>query len=286
MRAAILAAALAAGCAAPMAHVEQGVAYTTGNAAFDEFFAAVKDVRTDAMAGPGDDPYAALISALGLEPKSPVGLAIDEAGARAKKFTDRGVLLHLEFAPEVRVLALKGKGELGLDVEALIKALEDAVKTSLETRRRFATLATRAAELEKKRVDLRAQALVAFRDDKQAKRDEVIAELDASQKVLAGAGEAASKVAGAASRFVVELAQSVETGAGAMLEPSKLAHGKRVAPIAAAPIPVAPPVTGAAPVAAAQPAVKAGPAKGAPPPANAAPPPPKKKAKGGDDFEP
>src|SRR5262249_30106995 len=82
-----------AGCAPPVPHVEQSVAYTTGNTTFDEFFAAVKEVRENALAGPGDDPaQAALIKLLGLEPKAASTLAVDEASQRAKKIAERGVL--------------------------------------------------------------------------------------------------------------------------------------------------------------------------------------------------
>ena len=60
------------------------------------------------------------------------------------------------------------------------------------------------------------------------KRDEVLAELDASKAVLADAGDAASRSAGAAARFVVELVQAVETG-GARSEalPARQHVGRR-----------------------------------------------------------
>ncbi len=119
--------------------------------------------------------------------------------------------------------------------------------------------------LEKKRADLRAKADKVFWKEPLEKRDEIEDELDAAKTVLADAGDAATRAAGSASRFVVDLAQAVETGAGP--DTGKPARGK----------------SGATGVARGR-APAAGPARGAAAPA--APPPPKKKAKGGDDFEP
>jgi len=270
-----LSSALLTGCAQALPHVAQGEAYSTGNAPFDDFFLGVRDVRADALAAHADEDAVntSLIKGLGIEDKAVSTTALQEATLRAKKLQEKGVLLHLEIAPAPKLFAVRGKTELGPDGEALLKATEAAARSSLDIRKRLAATAARAAELEKQRVELRAQAPVTFRDEKQGKRDEIIAELDAAKGVLADAGESASRSAGIASRFVVELVQAVETGAGAMLEPGKLPRGKKAfAGAAAAPSrPSAPsPSTAAAPAA-------AGPA---------APPPPKKKPKGGDDFEP
>jgi hypothetical protein len=269
----------AAGCAPPPAHVAQGTPYTTGNTAFDDFFTAVREVRAQAVEARADEEasHAGLIKALGLEAKSTSALAIDEAGLRAKKLHDGGVLLHLEITPEPKVVAQKGKAELGPDGDALLKSIEDAARSSLEMRKRLAAVAGRAAELGKRRIDLRAQAPATFRGEPQAKRDDVIFELDAAEAVLTTAAESANHYAGAASRFVVELAQAVETGAAAVeTPPSKLARGGRKPPPSPA-------------VAAASPAPKpaaAQPPKAAPPPGPAAAPPPRKKTKSSDDFEP
>ncbi len=199
------------------------------------------------------------MTALGLEAKAKTSLALDEAGARAKKLQEKGVLLHLEIAPEPKFVTVHGKADIPPESESLLKAMEGAVRTSLETRKRLATVATRAAELEKKRADLRDQAPTAFHDEKQPKRDEILAELDASKAVLADAGDGATRAAGAVSRFVVELVQVVETGGGVTPEVPR--------PVKGAKKPFVP---------------RAAPAKAT---SVAAPPPPKKK-KGGDDFEP
>ncbi len=291
MRLAVLlvASTLSASCSPTLAHVAQGEVYSTGNAPFDEFFLGVRDVRADALAAHADEDSinTGLIKALGIEDKAVSTTALEETALRAKKLQEKGVLLHLEIAPEAKLFAVRGKAELGPDGEALLKAAEAAARSSLEIRKRLAFAVARAAELEKKRVELRAQAPVTFRDEKQGKRDEIIGELDASKTVLADAAESANRSAGVASRFVVELMEAIETGAGAMLEPGKLARGKKSA-VNLPPPPAKPCAPVHEAVAAAEPHFKprapasnpAG-ASGAP-----APPPPPKKPKGGDDFEP
>jgi hypothetical protein len=288
LRRAILAGVLgatSAGCAAPAPHVAQGEAFTTGNPTFDDFFTAVREVRAEALAAPKDEEaaHAGLIKALGLEPTALTAMALDETGLRAKKLKDKGILLHLEISPDTKLIAVRGKADLGPDGEALLRAMEDAARTSLEMQKRLAAVAARAVELEKRRVDLRGEAPAAFRDDKQAKRDEIITELDAAKGVLADAGTGASQAAGAAARFVVELVQAAETGGGAMLDPGRLARAKKVPGVVGAPA--------ALPVKTASgPAPAAGGGRAAPAPKTAAPaapaPPPQKKPKGGDDFEP
>jgi hypothetical protein len=263
-----------AGCGAPVPHVAQGEAFTTGNTPFDEFFTAVREVRTEALAAPKDEEagHASLIKALGLEPATQTAMALDETGLRAKKLRDKGILLHLEISPEPKLIAVRGRADLGPDGEALLRAMEDAARTSLEMQKRLAAVAARAVELEKRRVELRGEAPAAFRDDKQAKRDEIITELDAAKGVLADAGAGASQAAGAAARFVVELVQAAETGGGAMLDPGRLARAKK------GPQPAAPPIKTAS-------GGHAAPAPKTVAPAAPAPP-PQKKPKGGDDFEP
>ena len=123
MRLAVLlsAALLSAGCAPALAHVAQGEAYTTGNAPFDDFFLAVRDVRADALAAHADEDAVntGLIKALGIEDKAVSTTALEEAALRAKKLQEKGVLLHLEIAPDAKVFAVRGKTEMGADGEAL-----------------------------------------------------------------------------------------------------------------------------------------------------------------------
>jgi hypothetical protein len=240
----------------------RGESFTTGNGSFDEFFGAVIEVRGQARAAPGEAEaaHADLVKALGLESKAAAGETLDQAGARAKKLKDKGVLLHLEIAPEPKLLATRPKTDPGGD-ETLFKAVESSVKSSLETNKRLAAVAARAAELEKRRADLRNQAPDAFQRETLTKRDAILAELDAAKGVLADAGDEASRAAGAASRFVVNLVQAVETGGPTTPDPGKAGKGRKFGgPFAA----------------------KGG-AAAAP---GGAPPPPKKKPKGGDDFEP
>jgi hypothetical protein len=283
--AAVLAVILLAGCGAPEPRVARGEAITTGNMAYDDFFNAVHDLRAEALEAPNDEraPYAHLAKVMGLDPTSNVSQMVGESGVRAKKMLqDHGVQMHLELAPEARLVTAKGKGDPGPDADTLIKAMEEAARSSLDMRRRLESLAARAGDLEKRRADLRAEAPSAFREAPQAQRVEVLAELDAAAAVLVASGDAATHAAGAVSRFVVDLAQAVETGASPALDGVKAGRGPRKpSPTAAAPPPYTPPPVAVAP--APKPAARPAPASGSPP---AAAPPKKKKPKGGDDFEP
>jgi hypothetical protein len=288
-----LLAALALGCAAPVPRVSRGETLATGDTLFDDFFNAVRDVRTEALAAQADElaSHAGLIKALGLEPKTSPSSAVGESGLRARRLQDKGVLLHLEIAPDAKLMMVRAKYDPGAEGEALFKAMEEAAKTSLDMRRRLVSVALRAAELERRRVTLRTQASATFRDAPQSKRDEITFELDAAQPVLTDAGERASNAAGSAARFVVELAQAVETGAGSAVVDTKLAKGAKkppAAPVAAAPPPPVVVAAAAPPKAAPAPAKPAAPrAAPAPAPAKPAAAPAKKKPKGGgDDFEP
>jgi len=260
----VVAAIAAAGCTLPGAHVAQGYAYTTGNAKFDEFFSAVKAARADGIAAPNDEQAAraGLYKALGLDAKAAPSKALDEATARAKKLRDKGVLLHLEIAPDPKLIVAKGRSDPGADGE-MLKAVEAAARSSLELRKRLEAVSARTADLEKKRVELRAQTDDAFPSESLAKRDEIKDELEAAKGVLAGAGDSASRAAGSASRFVVDLVQAVETGAAP--DTGKPGRGNGPTRVAGGRAPAAASVRVSAPPAA---------------------PAPKKKAKGGDDFEP
>ncbi len=277
----VLAALLLAGCGGPEPRVARGEAITTGNMAYDDFFNAVRDLRAEALEAPKDEraPYAKLTRVLGLDPASPASQTVGESGARAKKLAqEHGVQMHLELAPEARLIAAKGKGDPGRDADALVKAMEEAARSSLDMRRRLESLAARAGDLEKRRVDLRAEAPAAFREASTSTRAEVLAELDAAAAVLEASGDAANRSAGAVSRFVVDLAQAVETGgAAAAPDAGRSGRGPR-RPAATAPTSPPPVAVASAPPKPARPAAAPGPAP--------SPPPKKKKPKGGDDFEP
>lgn len=271
---ALLAFLAGAGCATPSARITLGQVYATGNAPFDQFFNEVCEVRTEALAAEGAEraSHAPLIQALGLEPQTPSAEAVDVVAARAKKLRDAGVLLHLEITPEPKLLVAKGRSDLGPEGDVLLKSMEGAARTSLDTRKRLAELLARTRTLMKRRIELRAEAPAAFRAAPQARRDDIIVELDAAAEVLAHAADAADQVAGAASKFAIELAQAVETGAE---QPGRQGHAAAPPRKQGQAVAGPPPVKRPAPSAASPPA--------AAPPAAA---PPHKKPKGGDDFEP
>jgi hypothetical protein len=287
----VLVLALGAGCSAtPAARIAGGEALTTGNATYDEFFKSLRDVWSEAEAAQGDEQaaHAGLLKALGLLPMTPAAQALDESALRAKKLQEHGVLLHLEIAPDARLVGVHAKVDAA--DEAVLKSVEEAAHASLDVRKRLAALAARAATLDKRRVDLREQAADTFRAEGQAKLDEVIRELEAAQTALADATAKANLSAGTASRFVVELAQAVETGAGDGKWGAKAGRRPPTGPAAPPPPPVASapaaPVAPVAPAPAPKPAAAPAPRPAAAPAPRPAAAPAPKKPKGGDDFEP
>jgi len=283
------------GCGGAGSHVEQGEAYSTGNADYDAFFKEV--VETHALAQKAQDEQGAarepLTKALGLKAKADVEETVEAAQTRAKKLHDSGVSLHLQLTPEPRMLAVQGGAPIGSDGEELIKAVEESTRTSIELSKKLGALPDKCAELEKKRADLRARSQEAFKAERPVKRREIDRELDAAADVLADASSQSTKYAGNASKFVLDLARAVETGgaAAALAEASAKARTAAVAPTVK-PAPgrwrgAPPPKPGAS---ATPPPT---PPKGIPPRGTAAaerptPPParPTKPASGGDDFEP
>ncbi|MFS8069711.1 MAG: hypothetical protein ACMG6S_25375, partial [Byssovorax sp.] len=233
---------------------------------------------------------AALIAMLGLETKASVTLAVSEAELRAKKLREAGVVFHVDLVPDARVVAAKARGVVNLEADDLAKAAEASTKSAITLSQRLGAVSARAAELEKIRTDLRAQAPATFRSEPQARRDEITLELDASAAVLTEASDAGERWGGVAAKFALDLARALETSGGADASPGKPVKG-------GAPKPPPPPVVAATrppppgPAKAPEPAPAAAPAKKPPaaapaPPKPPAAPPPAKKPKGGDDFEP
>jgi hypothetical protein len=276
----------ATGCAPTTTRIAQGQPFTTGTAAYDDFFKAVRELHAEAQRADADEraSHAPLIAAMGLEPKTPMLMAMNEAGQRAKKIREWGVLLHLEILPMTRVVTKKETRDGGLSPEGkdFIKAVEDATKRSIALSRRVGAIAGRAAELERVRADLRAQAPSTFRNEREAQRDETIQELDAAKDVLAETAELSNRYAGFAAKFVLDLAYVLETNEDAYAEGQPPAEtGKAPQKSTSQPPSSPPPATPDT-----QPAAKRPPAATPaqrPPPARK---PPAQKPGGSDDFEP
>lgn len=287
----------ALGCAKAVSHVMAGESFSTGTPAYDEFFTSLKSAQDDAKAIDADAlaARAPLVTVLGLEAAAPDAALVKEAEQRAKKLKEGGVLLHLELLPEARVLSSKDRKSLELPGQDLLKGAEESSRHAVSLSKRMSVLALKAAELEKARSDLRAQAPQTFRGEPQARRDEIIGELDAAQTVLASVLESSTRHAGLSAKYLLDLAVALETGAAVLGPLDAPAKGGRWNKGGAPPRPGPPPVASAPPPpppakkpgdapppAARPPAAKPPPAT--PPPAT--PPPKKKPPKGGDDFEP
>ena len=273
---------LASACAPPPSKLAAGEAFTTNNSSYDEFFTGVREVHAEAQEAKNDEisSHKRLLDALGLEFKTETTALLAEAASRAKKLHDAGIALHLELTPEPKLVAAKGNADPGPNGEKLMKAFEDTARTSLEIRKRLAALGDRAEKLEQQREELEKDIPSAFKNESGSRRDEVTLEMAAAKVVLASASDAANRSAAAAARFVVELAQAVETGAPPGGEgPQKPGKGgKKFVPPKLPPLKKGAPAGG--PVAAAP-----APKPAAPPAAAPAPKPAGKKPKA-DDFEP
>jgi len=200
--------ALAGACGPTMSQIETGKVVTTNDAAFDDFFKAVVALREDSLAAEKERKaaYAELAKALGLTADADVVSLLDTAAQTAKKLDGEGVSMHLELTPEPKLCVLASKRPKGgSDPEALSKAVETAVKTSLGLAKRMGDVAVRSKELEKQRLDLAGKPA--------AKKGSIEDELTGAQKVLAETRERATNEGGLASSFIVSLALALETGA-------------------------------------------------------------------------
>lgn len=278
------------GCVKPTPRMAQGQPYSTGQSRYDDFFTAVLALRAEGQKAREDEAAtrAALTTMLGLEAKATATLAVGEAEQRAKKLHDAGIAFHVDLVPEAKVVTAKARGVVNLEAEDLAKAAEASTKSAITLSQRLDAVMARAAELEKTRADLRAQAPVTFRGEPQTRRDEITMELDAAAAVLTEASDAGERWGGVAAKFALDLARALEASNG-VAGPGDVASGKVAKGPAAKPPPrdavaARPPPPTPLP-ATAQPSPA--PAKKPPAAAPAAPkPPPPKKPKGGDDFEP
>ncbi len=266
-------------CFSTTSHLQRGEAYATGNPKYDDFFKEVIALRADAERAPAEEvgARADLLTALGLESKTEIGITVSETRERAKKLRDYGVMLHLELTPDVKLVTAKGK-QVDDPPPALVSGVVESTRKSLDLTRHLDDVMRHASDLEKKRIELRGDAQGMFRALPQVKRDEITSELDSAQEVLLGIGDTAKKSAGRASEFVVGVVQAVETGAAAANAlPPPPPPVQAVASARAAPPKKAwKPVTRGAP----GPVVVKATTK--PPPTTTA----KKKPKASDDFEP
>jgi len=287
------------GCSKPTPRMAQGQPYSTGQGPYDDFFTAVLTLRAEGQKARDDEAAtrAALTTMLGLEAKASATLAVGEAEQRAKKMHDAGIAFHVDLVPEAKIVTAKAKGVVNLEAEDLAKAAEASTKSAITLSQRLGAVTARAAELEKVRADLRAQAPAAFRAEPQARRDEITMELDAAAAVLTEASDAGERWGGVAAKFALDLARALEASNGAAgpgdAPPGKIPKGPPAKPPPRDPMATRPPPStpAATPPPTPGPTKKpppAAPPAAKPPPATppAAKPPPPKKPKGGDDFEP
>lgn len=276
---------LAALCATPACLrtdtlVEQGQAPTTGNAEYDTFFKSVVELHAQTRDAESAEQgsRAELAKSLGLPEKTDQEAMLEAARERAKQLKDNGISLHLQLTPEPKMIKVEGTIPLDAPNQAIVDAVEKSAKSSIELSEKLGVLPERAAELEKKRAELASRTVTDFKTAKTAQRREVEKELDGAADVLEDSSRVSTKYAGLASKFVLDLAQAVETGGAA----AALAAAGKAGAAAKPPGKGAwkPPAKGTW-----KPPAKSPPAAATPPAATPpAKPPPKKPP--GDDFDP
>lgn len=195
--------------------IEQGQAITTGKEPYDAFLEAVRGVREESLSAETEAAGAReeVTKSLGLPGEASAREAVEATRARAAKLKEGGVLLHLEIIPEAKVVKAARRSKIGADDQKLFDALEASVKRSLEVSKKLGELAARVAELRKKRDALASDLETAFSDDR-SHRGEMKRELEGADRVLSEAMNLSDKHAGLASKFAIDLALAIETGAG------------------------------------------------------------------------
>ncbi|KYF97119.1 hypothetical protein BE20_39795 [Sorangium cellulosum] len=194
---------LLAACAAQASQLEQGRALRTGKQPYDEFFEAALALREESL-------KAEALADAARDPRSAADTALDAARARAAELRASGVSLHVELAPEARLVSARGGRSLDADDRDTVEALEASLKSSLAAAKQLGELSKRAAELEKQRASLAAswaETMAGAPQRREAKR-----ELEAAERVLAEAGAVAERHAGRASKLALDLVLAVDAG--------------------------------------------------------------------------
>lgn len=249
-------------------HVERGETFTTGQPSYDEFFARVHELHERAVRARerADLARAPLSHALGIDGTAAPDVAVTAIQKRANALKTKHVLLHLQLTPEAKVVT---SGATDESVRDLVKAIEDAARASVDLSHELGGAADQAAELQKTRADLDARSRTELHAMPPVKREEITRELEAAKGVIDDDQQTIALYAGTASKFVLDVAHAIETGA----VPTPAASST---PADDAPKPKPKPRWSPRPGPVAHPAG----------PSHTPPPPPKKKPAGGDDFEP
>lgn len=226
VRALVVAAALlvpaagVVGCAAEApSRVEQSDPVATGNPAYDDFFKQVQATHDEAEEAKktAADARQPLVKALELDPKeASFDAIVDQMTDRSKKLRERGFTLHLDLLPDPKLTTTPNK-PLDPWGEDTLRAVEESAKKSLALVRKMTDLSGRVSALQKKRIELLEGVSTALG----AQARDVARELDASDAVLSNTASLSAKQAGVASRFLIAVADVLETGGSSSAAPSK-----------------------------------------------------------------
>jgi hypothetical protein len=202
-------------CSAYVTRIDHGGSYASGTSDFDELFDATGALegRVGELAAARQAAVEKLAKALGASAEGDTSDVLLALGGRAKKLQAAGVLLHLTLTPEPKVLASGGEAPPEGADQAALEAVETAGKEAIPLFVKGYELAAEVRALRGKREALASRVGASFPDE--SKRQEVVAELGAAEKVLAERQKGAEYEAGQAAALLVGMARVLETGGSA-----------------------------------------------------------------------
>jgi hypothetical protein len=229
--AAAAATVLALGCVTQLGPSEvagtklaQGEEFVTGNSKYDEFFASTRNLlsRTNGLQSPVlHRPVAGMLE---LKDKNDQAATFAAAKERVGKLKEKGSSVFAVLVPEPKLVhKLDGSDRTA---PALMNGFENALREGISRARQFEAIAREVDVLDATLTSLEGETGSSF-DDVEL-RASVDRELEAARILLGEARLRADAESGRALRFVVGLAEAVDTGSAEKLASSE-------APVAAAP---------------------------------------------------
>lgn len=222
---------LALGCVAQLGSSEvagtklaQGEELVTGNAKYDEFFASTRNLlsRTNGLQTPAlHRPVAGMLD---VKDKNDPSATYAAAKERVGKLKEKGGSVYAALVPEPKLVHKLDASDK--TAPALMTGIENALREGVSRSRQFEAIAREVDALEATRAALEGDTASSFEDAEL--RANVDQELEAARVLLGEAKLRADAESGRALRFVVALAEAVDTGSA-----EKLASTE--APAAAAP---------------------------------------------------
>lgn len=202
-------------CSAYVTRIDHGGSYASGTADFDELFDATGGIagRVDELTRARQAAVEKLATALGASAEGGSSDVLLALGGRAKKLQNAGALLHFTLTPEPKVVVSAPETPPEGPELAVLEAVESAAKEAISLFVKANELTAEVRALDGKREALSSRVGESFPDE--AKRQEVVAELAAADKVITDGQRNAEYEAGQSAALLVGMARALETGGAA-----------------------------------------------------------------------